>query len=81
MGPFFASFPRKKKEALFKLFSGGPKWGVLGGGAKVYVEKVSVLSWSPILRSSGGSEAANPDIIFVAFSVNSKENRPKSKDF
>ena len=33
MGPFFAFFPRH-----IKLFSGGPKSGVSGGGPKVYVE-------------------------------------------
>ena len=27
----------------YKLFSGGPKWGVLGGGQKVYVDKVYVF--------------------------------------
>ena len=30
-----------------KLFSGGPTWAVLGGGKKVYVEKVYVLLRSP----------------------------------
>ena len=38
--PFLRSFPGNEAH---KLFSGAPKWGVLGGGQKVYVEKVSVL--------------------------------------
>ena len=29
------------------MFSGGPTWGVLGGGQKVNVEKVYVLFPSP----------------------------------
>ena len=36
------------------IFSGGPKWGVSGGGQKVYVERVSVL----FLSLNGGSSAA-----------------------
>ena len=43
--PFFSPFPGNEAH---KLFSGGPKWGVLGGGQKVYVEKVYVLFPSPI---------------------------------
>ena len=39
-GPFLRSFPGNEAH---KLFSGGPKWGVLGGGQKVFVEKVDVL--------------------------------------
>ena len=39
------SFPRKGGTEIF--FLGGPKWGVLGGGQKVYVEKVYVLLRSP----------------------------------
>ena len=40
--PFVRSFPRNEAHQLF--FSGaGPKWGILGGGQKVYVEKVHVL--------------------------------------
>ena len=31
------------------IFSGGPKWGVLGGGQKVYIEKVYVLFRSPMV--------------------------------
>ena len=38
--PFLHSFPGNEAH---KLFSGGPEWGVLGGGQKVYVEKVYVL--------------------------------------
>ena len=43
--PLLRSFPGNEAH---KLFSGGPKWGVLGGGQKVYVEKVYVLFPSPI---------------------------------
>ena len=35
--PFLRAFPGNEAH---KLFSGGPKWGVLGGGQKVYVEKI-----------------------------------------
>ena len=42
--PFLRPFPGNEAH---QLFSGGPKWGVLGGGQKVYVEKVSVLFLSP----------------------------------
>ena len=35
--PFLRSFPGNEAH---KLFSGGPKRGVLGGGQKVHVEKV-----------------------------------------
>ena len=48
--PLLRSFPGNEAH---KLFPGGPKWGVLGGRQKVYVEKVYVLFlfWSPnILR-------------------------------
>ena len=38
--PVLRSFPGNEAH---KLFSGDPKWGVLGGGQKVYVEKVYVL--------------------------------------
>ena len=38
--PLLRSFPGNEAH---KLFSGGPKWGVLGGDRKVYVEKVYVL--------------------------------------
>ena len=38
--PLLRSFPANEAH---KLFSGGPKSGVLGGGQKVYVEKVYVL--------------------------------------
>ena len=41
VGPFFLrSFPGNEAH---KLFSGGPKWRVLGGGQKVYVENIYVL--------------------------------------
>ena len=38
--PLLRSFPGNEAH---KLFSGGPNLGVLGGGQKVYVEKVYVL--------------------------------------
>ena len=38
--PFLRSFPGNETR---KLFSGGPKWRVLGGDQKVYVEEVYVL--------------------------------------
>ena len=44
---FLRSFPGNEAH---KLFSGGPNWGVLGGGQKVYVEKVYVLFRSPIFQ-------------------------------
>ena len=43
--PFLRPFPGNEAH---KLFSGGPKSGVLGGGKKVYVEKVYVLFRSPM---------------------------------
>ena len=43
--PLLRSFPGNEAH---KLFSGGPKSGVLGGGQKVYVEKVYVLFLSLI---------------------------------
>ena len=36
------------------FFSGGSKWGVLGGGQKVYVEKVYVLFPSPYSSCMSG---------------------------
>ena len=61
-GPFGAPFLTPQKSALFGLlsqemrpmsfFSGCPKWGVLGGGLNVYVEKVNVLFRSPICEDS-----------------------------
>ena len=43
--PLLRPFPGNEAH---ELFSGGPKWGVLGGGQqKVYVEKVFVLFLSP----------------------------------
>ena len=36
---FLLPFPGNEAH---KLFSGGAKWGVLGGGQKVYVKKVYV---------------------------------------
>ena len=42
--PFLRPFPGNEAH---KLFSGGPTSGVLGGGRKVYVEKVYVLFLSP----------------------------------
>ena len=38
--PFLRSFPG---DEAHQLFAGGPKWGVLGGGQEVYVEKVYEL--------------------------------------
>ena len=38
--PLLRSFPGNEAH---KLFSEGPRWGVLGGGQKAYVEKVHVL--------------------------------------
>ena len=40
VGPFLRPFPRNEAHPLV---CGGPKWGVLGGGQKLYVEKVYVL--------------------------------------
>ena len=56
--PLFPESPRKslcgsllcvlsQKMRHINFFSGGPKWGVLGGGQKVYVEKAHVLFRSP----------------------------------
>ena len=42
--PFWRPFPGNEAH---KLLSRGPKGGVLGGGQKVYVEKVYVLFRSP----------------------------------
>ena len=54
--PFLRPFPGNEAH---KLFSGGPKWDVLGGGQKVYVEKVYVLFLSPTsLGDSVGIPAA-----------------------
>ena len=50
--PFLRSFPGNEAH---KLFSGGPKWGVSGGGPKVYVEKVYVLFPSPNLVSQNAA--------------------------
>ena len=51
VGPFICSFPGNEAH---KLFSGGPKWGDLGGGLKVYAEKVCAffvpyLFWGVVL--------------------------------
>ena len=51
--PFLRPFPGNEAH---KLFSGGPKWGVLGGGQKVYVEKVYVLFRSPTNEGVDGEE-------------------------
>ena len=45
VGPLFALFPQEMRHINF--LRGGPKWVVLGGGQKVYVAKVYVLSRSP----------------------------------
>ena len=55
--PFFASFPRKWGTATFFW---GPKRGVLGGGEKVYDEKVDVLSRSPIAVFPRPQQAHSP---------------------
>ena len=52
VGLFLRAFPGNKAH---KLFSRGPKWGVLSGGQKVYVEKVYVL-FRPLEKSSGKFE-------------------------
>ena len=46
--PLLRSFPGNEAH---KRFSGGPKLGVLGGGQKVYVEKVYVL-FRPLFEAS-----------------------------
>ena len=51
--PFLRPFPGNEAH---KLFSGDPKRGVLGGGQKVYVEKVYVLFLSPNLAAQTGTE-------------------------
>ena len=66
MGPFFAFFPQTKEA--HKLFSGGPKWGVLGGGAKVYVEKMSVPFLSLISLVSQ-TIAATPPLLPVKWPI------------
>ena len=38
VGPFLGPFPGNEAH----IFSGDPKWGVLGGGQKVYVEKLTI---------------------------------------
>ena len=43
--PFWRSFPGHEAR---RLLSGGSKWGGLGGGQKVYVEKVYVLFLPPL---------------------------------
>ena len=49
--PFLRPFPGNEAHTTF---SWGPKSGVSGGGQKVYVEKVYVLS--PSLKQAGGSQ-------------------------
>ena len=46
--PFLRPFPGNHPNEAYKLFFWGPKWGVLGGGQKVYVQKVYVLSLFPM---------------------------------
>ena len=46
--PFFCVLSQEMRHINFFL---GPKWGVLGGGQKVYVEKVYVLF--PSLKFAG----------------------------
>ena len=53
--PFLRPFPGNEAH---KFFSGGPKWGILGGWQKVYVEKVYVLFLSLRCAASSISEAA-----------------------
>ena len=47
-GPFLRSFPGNEAHILF---TGGPKCGVLGGGQKVYVEKVYVF-FPPLMEAA-----------------------------
>ena len=54
--PSLRSFPGIEAH---KLFSGGPEGGVLGGGQKVYVEKVYVLF--PSLKIGTRRIGANPE--------------------
>ena len=51
VGPFLAFFPGK--WGTRKLFSGGRKWGVTGGGAKSWCWKVYVLFRSLKLEGKG----------------------------
>ena len=57
---FARSFPGNEAH---KLFSGGPKWGVLGGGQKVYVEKVYVLFLSPSHVTTHASEKGSQKVL------------------
>ena len=50
-GSFFAFFPGNEAHTFF---SGGPKWGVLGGGQQVYVEEVYVFFPSLTIWSGPG---------------------------
>ena len=45
VAPFLLS---QEKMGHINFFSGGEKWGVLGGGHKAYVEKVYVASFGPL---------------------------------
>ena len=42
--PFLRSFPGNEAHKVVINFSGGPKWGVLVGGQRVYVEKFMCFS-------------------------------------
>ena len=55
--PFLRPFPGNEAH---KLFSVGPKSGVLGGGQKVYVEKVYVFFFVPYWRWEPGSQPLAP---------------------
>ena len=41
MGPFFGVVSQERRHINYFVL-GAPKWGVLGGGAKVYLEEVDV---------------------------------------
>ena len=70
VGPFFRPFPGNEAH---ELLSGGPKWGVLGGGQKVYVEKVYVLFRST--RRGGGRKvrALPRTFVFLEFRIREKQ--------
>ena len=73
--PFLRSFPGNEAH---KLFSGGPKWGVLGGGQKVYVEKVDVLCLSP--KAVEGLKQRGYICIYIYIAFNRFEGATKHLD-
>ena len=54
-------------------FSGGPNWGVLGGGQKVYVEKVYVFIQSPMVGLLFSNESSD---VFLSGSLFWRTTRP-----